>query len=162
MNSRYSTDKTPAVRSGRACAGGTRYGTAAFEALRAELAPVLTRAGEAWILAGDEAACRAEPGPAAAARLLPSGDPFLLLQGADRELAVPDAACRAGLWPSRVWPGGLLVSGEIAGTWRRAGALLTVQPWRRLSRAERGAVAAEAQSLPLSGSAAKIGLRWAG
>ncbi len=152
---------TPAAF-GRWAGIGARYGAAAFEALRAELAPVLTPGGQAWILAGDEAACRADPDPAALARLLPSGDPFLLLQGADRELAVPAAAGRAALWPSRVWPGGLLVGGDIAGTWRRADTVLTVQPWRRLSRAERDAVAAEAQSLPLPGSTAQIGLRWAG
>lgn len=29
---------------------------------------------------------------------------------------------------SRVWPGALLVQGEIAGTWRRAEGTVTVQP----------------------------------
>ena len=94
---------------------------------------------------------RAEPGPAAAARLLPSGDAFFLLQGADRDLLVPDAARQRELWTSRVWPGALLVDGEVAGTWRRAGAVLTVQRWRPLSAAERDAVEAEAASLPLPG-----------
>ena len=56
--------------------------------------------------------------------------------------------------------GGLLVGGEIAGTWRRADAVLTVQPWRRLSRAERDAVAAEAESLPLPGIGRRIVVRW--
>ena len=54
--------------------------------------------------------------------------------GADRDLLVPDAGRRDALWTPRVWPGGLLVGGEVAGTWRRADAALTVQPWRRLSR----------------------------
>jgi len=38
----------------------------------------------------DEPTLRAAPGPVAPARLLPSGDAYLLLQGADRELLVPD------------------------------------------------------------------------
>jgi hypothetical protein len=48
-----------------------------------------------------------------------------------------------------VWPGALLVAGEIAGVWRRAGRAMTVEPWRRLSAAERDAVVAEAEGLPL-------------
>jgi len=61
-----------------------------------------------------------------------------------------------------VWPGGLLIDGEIAGTWRRAGAAMRVQPWRRLSVAERDAVAAEAQALPLPDVAGRIVVRWDG
>ena len=56
------------------------------------LTPVQTPIGDAWILGPDEAAFRAAPGPAAPARLLPSGDAYFLLQGADRDLLVPDAA----------------------------------------------------------------------
>ena len=41
---------------------------------------------------------------------------------------VPDAARRAVLWTPRVWPDGLLVGGELAGTRRRADAVMTVQP----------------------------------
>jgi hypothetical protein len=141
---------------------GPRHAAAAFRELAASLAPVRTPAGDAWILAADEAAFRAAPGPAAPARLLPSGDSFLLLQGADRDLLVPDADRRRALWPSRVWPGGLLVDGEIAGTWRRAGTTLTVQAWRGLSGAERDAVVAEAESLPLPGITRRIVVRWDG
>jgi hypothetical protein len=140
---------------------GARYGAAAFAALRRSLTPVRTPVGEAWILTQDEAATRAEPGPVAPARLLPSGDAFFLLHGADRDLVVPDAARRDLLWTPRVWPGCLLVGGEVAGTWRRADTAMTVQPWRKLSRAERDAVAAEAQSLPLPGLAGRrIVVRW--
>jgi hypothetical protein len=46
------------------------------------------------------------------------------------------------------------------GTWRRAQATLTIQSWRRLSRAERGAIEAEAESLPLPGIARRIVVRW--
>jgi hypothetical protein len=44
--------------------------------------------------------------------------------------------------------------------WRRAGTVLTAAPWRPLSAAERDAVAAEAQSLPLPGIAGRLVVRW--
>jgi Winged helix DNA-binding domain len=139
---------------------GPRHGVAAFEALRRPLTPVRTPVGEAWILTRDEPSFRAAPGPAAPARLLPSGDAYLLRQGADRELLVPDADRRRALWTPRAWPGGLLVDGEIVGTWRRADAAMTVQSWRRLSRAECEAVAAEVESLPIPGIEGRIVVRW--
>jgi len=139
---------------------GPRHGVAAFDALGRTLTPVRTPVGDAWILTRDEPTVRAEPGAVATARLLPSGDPYLLLQGADRELVVPNADRRRALWTPRVWPGGLLVNGEIVGTWRRADTVLTVQPWRRLSRVVRDAVAAEAESLPLPGLERRIVVRW--
>ena len=140
---------------------GPRAAAAAFEALGGSLTPVGTPVGEGRILAEDEPAFRAAPGPAAPARLLPSGDAYFLLQGADRELLVPDAGLRDTLWTPRVWPGAVLVDGEIAGTWRRADRVLTVQTWRRLSAGERDAVTAEAQALPLPGAGRPIVVRWA-
>ena len=92
--------------------------------------PVRTPIGDGWILAVDESTFRDPPIPAAPARLLPSGDTFFLLQGADRELLVPDAARRAMLWTSRVWPGAVLVDGEVVGTWRRSQEVVTIQPWQ--------------------------------
>ena len=83
-----------------------------------------------------------------------------MLQGADRALVVPDAAQRAQLWTSRVWPGALLVDGEICGTWRRDHATLDISIWRPLSAAERVAVEAEAALLPLPGAEGKIVVRW--
>ena len=139
---------------------GARPGAVAFGALGTSLTPVATPIGDAWILTEDEAALRAGPGPVAPARLLPSGDAFLLHHGAARDLMVPDAARRSELWTPRVWPGGLLVAGELAGTWRRADTLITVQPWRPLSPAERDAVTAEAQSMPLPGATGRIAVRW--
>ena len=136
------------------------WGRAAFDALRQSLLPAYTPVGEGWILASDEAAFRAKPGPAANARLLPSGDTYFLLQGADRHLLVPDAERRRSLWTPRVWPGAVLVAGEIVGTWRRAGAIVTIQSWRRLTGKERDAVAAEAESLPLPGIQGQIQVRW--
>jgi hypothetical protein len=126
------------------------------------LTPVRTPIGEEWILSGDEAAVRRVAEPSTAVRLLPSGDAYWLLQTADqRALLVPDARQRAALWTPRVWPGALLVAGELAGTWRRAMADLSIEPWRRLSPAERAAVEAEAASLPLPGLDGPVTVRWA-
>ena len=133
---------------------------ATFDALSRSLTAVRTPIGDAWILARDEPGFREPPGPPAAARLLPSGDAYYLFWGAGRELLIPDAAHRAELWTSRVWPGAVLVAGEIVGTWRRAQADLSVQPWRRLTRAERDAVEAEAQSLPLPGIEGPVAVQW--
>jgi hypothetical protein len=139
---------------------GTGEARATFEALGAELVPVRTPVGDGWILAGDEPGFREAPGSPAAARLLPSGDAYYLQWGAGRELLVPDAAQRAALWTTRVWPGAVLVGGEIVGTWRRARADLSVASWRRLTRAERDAVEKEAHSLPLPGVEGEVAVRW--
>lgn len=48
-----------------------------------------------------------------------------------------------------MWPGAVLVAGEVAGTWRRAGNVVAVRPWRPLAPAEREAVVTEAEALPL-------------
>ncbi|MBW3667438.1 MAG: winged helix DNA-binding domain-containing protein [Actinobacteria bacterium] len=136
-----------------------RQGIAAFDALRGSLTPVRTPVGEAWILTRDEPAFRAAPGAEAPARLLPSGDPYFLLQGVDRELLVPAADRRRALWTPRVWPGAVLVEGEIVGTWRRSGDQVTIQSWRTLTGQERDVVEAEAASLPLPG-VAHVMVRW--
>jgi hypothetical protein len=139
---------------------GAAQGRATFGELAGSLTPVRTPIGEAFILTRDEASFRAPAGPPAAARLLPSGDAFFLLHGADRELLVPDAARRGALWTPRVWPGAVLVAGEVAGTSRRAQADVSIQPWRRLTRVEREAVETEAASLPLPGVEGQIVVRW--
>ena len=139
---------------------GARQGIAAFEALRAELTPVDTPIGEARILTEDEPTVRGSSRTVAAARLLPSGDTYFLLHGVDRELLLPDASHRGMLWTSRVWPGALLVDGEIVGTWRRAGGTVTAQTWRRLPPAAREAVEAEAAALPLPDLRGPIVVRW--
>ncbi|HYI21392.1 MAG TPA: crosslink repair DNA glycosylase YcaQ family protein [Candidatus Limnocylindrales bacterium] len=139
---------------------GTGEGRRAFEALTPELAPAVTPIGEGSVLVSDEASFRAPPSPAAPARLLPSGDPYFLLWGRDRAVLVPDETRRGELWTSRVWPGALLVDGEIMGVWRRANALVEVETWRRPSAVERAAVEAEAASLPLPGLTGPITVRW--
>jgi len=137
----------------------TRRGPVIFDSLRTSLLPVRTPLGDAWALDSDEGALRANPGMPAPARLLPSGDAYFLLQGVDRELVVPDADRRSLLWTSRVWPGALLVNGDIVGSWRRANTDLSIEPWRPLSSTEREAVESEAASLPLSGSSS-VRVRW--
>jgi Winged helix DNA-binding domain len=139
---------------------GARHGSEAFDALGRSLTPVRTPIGEAWIITRDETAFRTAGGLVAPARLLPSGDAYFLLQGVDRALLVPDVDRRAELWTPRVWPGALLVEGEIAGTWRRAERTVTVRTWRRLSAAARQAVEAEASSLPVPGIEGGMVVRW--
>ena len=133
---------------------------AVIAALAPSLVPVLTPVGEAWILAEDEPAFGEPPTPPAPARLLPSGDAYSLLQDVDRALLVPDAARQRELWTPRVWPGAVLVDGEVVGVWRRADARLAIDGWRRLTSAERAAVETEAASLPLPGLAGRITVAW--
>ena len=135
-------------------------GRAVFEALGRSLTPVRTPIGDGWILTSTEPKFRAAAVPAAPARLLPSGDTYYLLQGADRELLLPELAHRLELWTSRVWPGAVLVQGEIVGTWRRAGADVTIQSWRRLPREDRAAIESEAASLPLPDVRTQVRVRW--
>jgi hypothetical protein len=130
---------------------GRRAAAATYASLEAELVPVRSPLGDAWLLAGDEPGLREPAVPPAPARLLPSGDAYYLLDGAERELLVPDPARRPELWTSRVWPGAVLVEGEIRGTWRRAQGTVTIDLWEPLPDAARTAVEAEAAGLPLPG-----------
>jgi hypothetical protein len=152
----------PATAAGFADWAGIRPARArrTFDELAPELMPVRTDIGDGWILSSDEASYRASAAVPAPARLLPSGDTYFLLQGVDRELLVPDAERRPELWTPRVWPGAVLVDGEVCGVWRRAGSVLTVGSWRRLSAGEREAVEAEVASLPLPALDGPIVVRW--
>ena len=58
----------------------------AFASLEGSLLPVRSPLGDEWLLAEDEPAMRAAETAAAPARLLPSGDAYFLLDGAEREL----------------------------------------------------------------------------
>ena len=102
----------------------------------------------------------ADEATAAPARLLPSGDAYFLLDGAERNLLVPRKDRQQRLWTPRVWPGALLVEGEIRGTWRRAQHTVRVETWTRLSQAERDAVQAEAKALPLPAIDRSIEVVW--
>jgi hypothetical protein len=140
---------------------GAQTARRTFDDLDAESIAVLTPVGEGRLLARDEEAIREAAAPAAAARLLPSGDAYTLRGTSDdRALLVPDAARRQELWTPRVWPGALLVGGEIVGTWRRAKRTATISTWKRLTRAERDAVLAEANSLPLPDAGDGVDVEW--
>lgn len=132
-----------------------------FDGLTGELVEVSTPLGDGWILARDEPSYLADPDPPAPARLLPSGDTYYLLQDADRTLLVPDADRRSLLWTSRVWPGAVVVDGEVVGTWRRTQEQVTVESWGRLPAEARTAVEAEAAALPLPGLTKGITVTWA-
>jgi hypothetical protein len=81
----------------------------------------------------------------------PAGDAYYLLWDADREILVPDAKRRTELWTTGVWPGAVLVSGEIVGIWRRSAGEVSIDTWRRLLPGEWEAIEAEAVALPLPG-----------
>jgi hypothetical protein len=116
--------------------------------------------GGTWLLAEDEDEMRSGAAPEAPARLLPSGDAYWLLDGAEREVLVPQADRRAQLWTPRVWPGALLVDGEIRGTWRRAQHKVQIDTWGRLPAAARKAVEEEAANLPLPALERTIQVVW--
>lgn len=139
-----------------------RAAAGTFASLNESLLPVRTPLGDESLLEEDEPAMRAAETLPAPARLLPSGDAYFLLWGPDREFLVPRADERAQLWTSRVWPGALLVEGELRGTWRRAQHTVRIDAWTRLSRAGRDAIEAEAASLPLPGVLRTIGVEWGG
>jgi hypothetical protein len=132
---------------------GAKESVRAYGDLGDELIGVRTPTGEGFLLARDEPTIRVPLVPAAAARLLPSGDAYTLHgTSEERTLLVPNARQRGELWTPRVWPGALLVDGEIVGTWRRAERTVTIQTWKQLPRAAQEAVVAEAESLPLPDS----------
>jgi hypothetical protein len=132
----------------------------AFTSLERALLPVRSPLGDEWLLADDEPAMRAAETAAASARLLPSGDAYFLLDGAERELLLPAQDQRRRLWTPRVWPGAVLVEGEIRGTWRRTHQTVRIDAWARLSRGTRDAIEAEANSMPLPGVDRPIEVVW--
>jgi Winged helix DNA-binding domain len=99
-----------------------------------------------WVLAGDVDRLAADP--PRATRLLGPFD--LFLQARDRGLLAPPERVKE-VWPVLGRPGGVLVDGALAGTWRarRAGAALcvAVDLWAPPSAAVRDAVGAEAERL---------------
>ncbi len=89
-------------------------------------------------------------------RLLPAGDPYLA--SADRALLVPRPRYRSELWPKSVWPGALLVNGELVGAWRRQRGRVTLRAWRPLESEVKVAVGEEVGGMP--SEKAKKELRW--
>jgi hypothetical protein len=137
-----------------------RAAAGTYASLEGELVAVRTPLGDEWLLAADEPSMRTDHRAPAPARLLPSGDAYFLLDGAERELLVPDPKQRPKLWTPRVWPGAVVVAGNVRGTWRRAQHAMQIEAWARLSRSERDAVETEAASLPLPGVDRAIDVVW--
>lgn len=69
-----------------------------------------------WILADDLPDLESAEMDQETVRLLSPFD--LFLQARDRELLVPDPACRKELWVVLGRPGAVVVGGEVVGTWR--------------------------------------------
>jgi len=139
-----------------------RSAAAAFTSLEGSLLPVRSPLGDEWLLDEDERVIRVGETVAAPARLLPSGDAYFLLHGAERELLLPREDQRQRLWTPRVWPGAMLVQGEICGTWRRTQHTVRIDAWARPSRGVRDAIEAEASALPLPALDREIQVVWDG
>jgi hypothetical protein len=108
-----------------------------------DVVEVVVDGAPAGVLAADLAALEEQPDDPVV-RLLGPYD--LYLQGRDRDLLVPGKAHHRALWPTIGRPGGVLVDGEIVGTWRpRAkGSTLALEldewvPWTARTRAAVGA-----------------------
>jgi hypothetical protein len=135
-----------------------------WDALGKELQPLEVGGESRCILEADaEAFVGAEP--VEGVRLLPHSDPFIKI---DEELTVPDPELRREIFvrfnmKPAFWPvsGGLLVDGEIAGSWARQQRRVTVHPWRKLGRDVREAVEEEALGFPIA-SKSKAEVRWSG
>ena len=91
---------------------------------------VSVEGGRRWALAAD--VDRLGAGPVRTTRLLGPFDPYL--QTRDRSLLLPDPRHATDVWRALGRPGGVLVDGEIVGTWRprKTGNRLSVQVelWR--------------------------------
>lgn len=131
--------------------------------LEPELIPVrLEGSAPRWVHTADELALQTAE-PATGVRLLPADDPFLKL---DRDLLVPDPELRRRLFPvpgrgsPPYIPGGLLVDGELAGTWARQGRRVTFHPWRNLDAESRAAAEAEAAAFPIDPLNQRVRLLW--
>jgi hypothetical protein len=100
-----------------------------------------------WLLAGD--LDRLDDVPSRVTHLLAPFD--LYLQARDRALLVPDPAASKDLWRMLGRPGGVLVDGEVVGTWRakKSGSSVpvSVEPWVAVTPAARTAIGEQAERL---------------
>src|SRR5881275_327395 len=126
-----------------------------FRSLETELTEVEFEGQKKWVLRTDrsrlEHALSVET-----VRLLPAGDPYLA--SADRALLVPQPRFQSELWPKSVWPGALLVNGELVGTWRRQEGRVTVRAWRKVGPDVKEAVEAEVSGMPIESATKEV--RW--
>ena len=126
-----------------------------FRSLQNELTEVELEGRKRWALRADSS--RLERAiPVETVRLLPAGDPYLA--SADRALIVPRARFRSELWPMSVWPGALLVNGELVGTWRRQVGRVTVRAWRPLEPEVKETVEEEVSGMPIESVRKEV--RW--
>ncbi len=126
-------------------------------ALRDELVDVQVNKSVRQVLAETYRSAIAEDEIPQTTRLLPPGDPYLLAR--DREIVVPDKQNRSHLWPQgNVPPGGLLVVGELAGTWRRQGHAFTISTWMSVASGVKDFIQAEIHEMPPLGSEPTV--RW--
>lgn len=126
----------------------------AWSGLSGELDAVSVDGAERYVLRSDfDALVGAEP--IEGVRLLPHADPFLKIDG---ELVVADPERRLQIFPTQkskpaFWPvsGGVLVDGEIVGSWARQQRRVTVHPWSALSEGVRERIGSEALAFPIAG-----------
>lgn len=135
---------------------------ATWEALGNELQAVELDAETRYVLK-DDADALAGAEPVEGVRLVPHSDPLIKI---DDELVVPNPNLRLEIFPRHkpntdFWPvsGGLLVNGEISGSWARQQRRVTIHPWRKLGRALREKVEEEALGLPIA-SKSKAEVLW--
>jgi Winged helix DNA-binding domain len=126
-----------------------------FRSLEGELTEVDLEGQKRWALRTDLSRLERAV-PVETVRLLPAGDPYLA--SADRALIVPQLRFRSELWPKSVWPGALMVNGELAGVWRRQLGRVTMRTWRKLEPGVKDAVAEEASSMPIESATKEV--RW--
>ena len=126
-----------------------------FRSLEKELTEVELEGRKRWALRTDRSRLERAV-PVETVRLLPAGD--LYLASKDRASLVPQPRYRSELWPKSVWPGALLVNGEIVGTWRRQVGRVTVQAWRLLEPEVKEAVEVEVSGMPVESARKEV--RW--
>jgi hypothetical protein len=126
-----------------------------------ELTPVELDGDGRYMLTDDIDVVRTAE-PVAGVRLLPYDDPFGKL---DRTLLVREEIHRNRVFPPVGQsvghiPGPILVDGEIVGTWQRQQRKVAIHPWKRLPKAVREAIEAEALAFPIA-SNSKASVTWA-
>jgi hypothetical protein len=128
-------------------------------ALRDELVDVLVSNSVRQVSAETHLAAAAEEDEIPkTTRLLPPGDTYLLAR--DREIVVPDKRNRSQLWPQgNVPPGGLLVDGELAGTWRRQLHAFTISMWKSVASGVKDLIQTEIHEMPPLGTGEPT-MRW--
>ncbi|TFV86284.1 winged helix DNA-binding domain-containing protein [Blastococcus sp. CT_GayMR16] len=113
----------------------------------ADAVEVLVDGERRWLLADD--VDRLDDDPAPATRLLGPFD--LYLQARDRPLLVDDTARAKDLWRVLGRPGGVLVDGEIAGTWRArksgSAVAVSVELWSPVPPENRTEIGGQAERL---------------